>query len=849
MMFRIAFLLILSLAFCASAGTLTTRDGKTYSGPLQLRESQITVTTAEGPRSFPLTAVLSADFKAGGGAAPKAGHGLRGDYFVGRNLAKLQLSRIDPAIDYDWTRTLPHPSLVHTGREFSVRWAGQLRPDHTEKYSLISNTDDGVRVYLDGKLIIDRWYDQAGGDTAVEVALEKDHKYDLRVEYYNGQNDASATLSWASPSTPRQVIPSENLYLPPANKGPATTQAIRIQTPSADGGPAFERILQPDHFGLKAEYFADRELTTLNFIRFDPNVDFHFHPDNPPDPSMSPEGSIRWTGMIEPRFTEDYRFHAEVRRRIRLWIDDHVVIDEWKGEGAEYSSDKVPMVAGKKVPFKLEYTSPNGFMLCRLRWSSKSQGRDTIPAEAFSVAPDEKLGRPVVGLVYPAGDTFIASPASMAILATGLTPNGRITKLQFYDRNAPLTELDAQPFRYVWQKPPPGVYGIRAKATDSAGVTALSDMSILTVTGKGNGTLRAPWGDFYIANNDSKTPGTASQDGDQFKIENAIGTLVSESEHDAAHFVVQPLEGDGQIIARVTSVVPGPDDGIAGAMAGITIRENLKNRCKQFSMLFGQAGEEPGVNFVRRQDHSLNPVISEKTMKGPVWLKLARHGSRVYAYTSTDGKDWDLYATERFESAPQVFVGLVAFSGIASRPATAQFDHVQLVRGAPPLESSVKGFVTRGGTFVAADVFAIDENLVRYVRNNAQQSIPLNEVARILYKPLLQDHAEKLSPGRTGLLMSTGDFLEGDVRSLKEGTAAVSSVLFGLRKVATYDDLTAIILHDVAPEKTPFTVTTIDGSIYRLKSLKPDPQNLQVEDASLGRIAIPLGTLSQLQVQ
>jgi hypothetical protein len=97
--------------------------------------------------------------------------------------------------------------------------------------------------------------------------------------------------------------------------------------------------------------------------------------------------------------------------------------------------------------------------------------------------------------------------------------------------------------------------------------------------------------------------------------------------------------------------------------------------------------------------------------------------------------------------------------------------------------------------------------------------------------------------------MSTGDFLEGDVRSLKDGTAAVSSVLFGLRKVPTYDDLTAIILHDVAPEKTPFTLTTNDGSIYRLKSLKPDPQNLQADDASLGHVAIPLGTLAQLRVQ
>jgi hypothetical protein len=849
MLQRLALLLLLAPAMVVSAGTLTTREGKTYTGAIQLHDAGITVDTEDGVKSFPLASVRNADFRTGM-AAPKAGHGLFGEYFLGRDLKKLLLTRIDPAIDYNWKQTFPHPSMASTGREFSVRWSARLRPDHSEKYTIVANTDDGVRVYLDGKAIIDKWHDQAATDNAAEVQLGKDHQYNLRVEYYNSTSDASASLSWFSPSTPRQIIPSANLYLPAAATAPATTQAIRLKTPSSDGGPEFNRILQPDRFGLKAEYYADRDLTTLNFIRFDPNIDFHFHPDNPPDPAMSPEGSIRWTGMIEPRYTEDYRFHAEVRRRIRVWVDNKLVIDQWKGEGSdEYSSDKVHLVAGKKVPFKVEYTSPNGFILCRLRWSSKSQPRDTIPPSAFTIAPDEKLGRPVVGMVYPATDTFVAAPASLAILATALTPNGRIQKLQFYNGNTPIADLQAQPFRFVWDKPEPGVYAIRAKVTDSAGVTAMSDAENLTITGRGDGTLRAPWGDFFIANNDSKTPGTASQKGDAFKIENAVGTLVSESEHDAGQFVVQPLNGDGQIIARIVSVIPGPDDGVSGAMAGVTIRENLKNRCKQFSILYGQAGEEPAVQFARRLDHWANPTVSEKAMKAPAWIKLARYGDRVYAYTSADGKDWDLFASEQFDASPSVFAGLVAYSPSSSRPATAQFDHVKLVPGAPAIESAVKGFATRGGTFVAADVFAIDENLVRYIRNGVQGTIPVSEVARILYKPLLLDHAEKLSPGSTGLLMSTGDFLEGDVQSLKDGTVAVSSVLFGLRKVTLYDNLTAIVLHDVAPEKTPFTLTTTDGSTYRPKSLKPNLQTLQIEDASLGQLSIPLATLSQLQAQ
>lgn len=838
---------VISLALGAQAGTLITRDGKTYTGRLQLSETKITVATEAGEKSFAFSEITKADFKASGNTPLAPGHGLFGEYFQGRNLKSLLLTRTDPAIDYDWRDSLPHPTLATWGREFSIRWTGRLRPTRTDTYTLVTTTDDGVRLWLDGKLLIDRWVDQNGVNSAPPVKLEKDHDYNLRVEYFNSINVASASLSWLTPTMPRQVIGPANLILPLHPATTATTQVIRLSTPASDNGPAFTRVLAPDRSGLKAEYFADRQLTTLNLIRFDPNIDFHFHPENPPDPSMSPEGSIRWTGMLEPRFSEDYRFHIEAHRRVRLWIADKLVIDQWKGEGGEFSSDKISLAAGKKVAIKLEYTSPNGFMSCHLRWSSKSQPRDIIPPEAFSIAPDEQLARPVIGMVFPAAEMFIASPASLPVEAAALTPNGSIQKLQFFDRNSSLAQLEKPPFRYDWIKPAPGVYSLRARVTDSAGVTALSDSIPLTITGKGDGSLLSPWGDFYIANNDSKTPGTASQNHDAFTIKNASGTLVSETEHDAGQFVVQPLNGDGQIIARVTSVLPGPDDGISGAMAGITIRENLKNRCKQFSMLFGQPAEESVASFVRRQDHWMNPAISEKPMKGPVWFKIARHAQRIYAYTSSDGKEWDLFANERFEAASEVFAGLVAFNREGNRPATAQFDHVKLIPGAPALETAVKGFETRSGTFVAADVFAIDENLVRYTRSGKDETIPLNEVARILYKPLLADHAAKLSPGHTGVLLATGDFLEGDIKTLKEGTVSLSSILFGQKKIPTYDDVTAVILHDISTEKTPFTLIAIDGSKYQAKSIKPDPPTLQINDVSLGQITMPLNTLTTLQ--
>src|SRR4051812_34055249 len=96
------FILAIALAAVAPAGTLTTRDGQTYTGALQLRPGEVAVTTDAGVKAIPLKSVAVADFKAGGAAAAKPGHGLRGDYFHGKALKRLLLTRVDPEIDYTW---------------------------------------------------------------------------------------------------------------------------------------------------------------------------------------------------------------------------------------------------------------------------------------------------------------------------------------------------------------------------------------------------------------------------------------------------------------------------------------------------------------------------------------------------------------------------------------------------------------------------------------------------------------------------------------------------------------------------------------------------------------------------
>ncbi|WP_372392588.1 glycoside hydrolase family 3 C-terminal domain-containing protein [Xanthomonas sp. NCPPB 3582] len=145
---------------------------------------------------------------------PAAGarqNGLTGEYFKGRNLAgKAVLTRIDPRIAFRWDRNSPTEDAVGRGElqpgqalekdDFSVRWHGQLLPPVTGDYDLQIAADDGVRLYLDGKLLIDQWADaprMRGGNASVR--LEAGKAYDLRVEYYEATRDAGVRLAWRMP--------------------------------------------------------------------------------------------------------------------------------------------------------------------------------------------------------------------------------------------------------------------------------------------------------------------------------------------------------------------------------------------------------------------------------------------------------------------------------------------------------------------------------------------------------------------------------------------------------------------------------------------------------------------------
>ncbi len=157
-------------------------------------------------------AVVSGLFFGGAGGGGGSGTGLRGEYFQGTTLeGAVVLTRVDPILDFNWGGGSPDVSLPVD--QFSVRWTGEIEAPASGSYTFHVFSDDGVRLWVNGQLVLDRWFDQWGPEAAsAAITLEPGRRYPVKVEHYESAGGAELHLSWSGPSTPKQTVPKARLY-------------------------------------------------------------------------------------------------------------------------------------------------------------------------------------------------------------------------------------------------------------------------------------------------------------------------------------------------------------------------------------------------------------------------------------------------------------------------------------------------------------------------------------------------------------------------------------------------------------------------------------------------------------
>jgi uncharacterized repeat protein (TIGR03806 family) len=202
-----------------------TLDGSTpgpaslsYAGPITITNSGPVKAMAVKPGLID-SPVVTATFL--DSSVVGSGTGLAADYWSNQlrtTNGAPTLTRVDSQINFNWGNGSPD-SKISTDH-FTALWTGQVQPQFSETYTFNTTTDDGVRLWVNNQLLIDKWIDQSPTEWSGTISLVAGQRYNIAMVYYENGGGAEAQLSWSSPSTAKDIIPQSQLYptlsVPPA---------------------------------------------------------------------------------------------------------------------------------------------------------------------------------------------------------------------------------------------------------------------------------------------------------------------------------------------------------------------------------------------------------------------------------------------------------------------------------------------------------------------------------------------------------------------------------------------------------------------------------------------------------
>ena len=139
-----------------------------------------------------------------------SGDGITGQYYDNRDLTNLKITRTDPSVNFGWGGGSPGSGIANN--TFSARWSGFVVPLYSQTYTFYTTTDDGVRLWVNDQLLIDKWVDQAAKEWSGTIPLTAGQKYSIKMEYFESFGGAESRLRWGSASQAKEIIPKQQLF-------------------------------------------------------------------------------------------------------------------------------------------------------------------------------------------------------------------------------------------------------------------------------------------------------------------------------------------------------------------------------------------------------------------------------------------------------------------------------------------------------------------------------------------------------------------------------------------------------------------------------------------------------------
>lgn len=459
------------------------------------------------------------------------------------------------------------------------------------------------------------------------------------------------------------------------------------------------------------------------------------------------------------------------------------------------------------------------------------------------VKSDPSTGRPAIALIEPQPDDSMRAPHQLLLKAAVDSPRWPIERMRFYIDETQIGEATSPPYQALWDQPRPGNHIVTAEVVASNGLNGLSHPVPIRIAGDGNGTFPADWSDYTLREHEHERPlppaGHSSFKNGVFTLRSPPGELLSD-ESDLGEFVFAHLDGDGQITAHLARVEAG-DVGM-GALAGIMIRQGLSPDGRRVALLAGR----DSLSVSRRSEKVSKPVNIERFDLPRNWLRLVRFGNQVRSYSSADGKRWVLVDAHECPLGTRMLAGLVVSSSAAVAFSSAAFDHVAVEEGRPPMLCPGQGVLQRDGVFLSGQVISMDDASVVCRRGGREERIGVRDVGWIAFGPVLSE-AERPGKSQSGVLLENGDFVEGEIKSIRDGRVKTSSVLLGI-KTFEWGQVRAIFLKPLEKGPLPYAFTIGDGSIYPAREFHIEDESLIFETPREGEMHVPLSQLREMKV-
>ncbi|GAB3641522.1 OmpA family protein [Spirosoma arcticum] len=134
----------------------------------------------------------------------RAQPGLKGEYYNGTNFERKVLTRVDPKLSFTWVDRSPAPGIDRS--YYSVRWTGKLLAPASGRYTFYAKVDDGIRIWVGNKTVMDVWQLNDSKKYTGSVVLQAGRSYDLKVEFFNAMYGGVIELFWERPDAKKPLF-------------------------------------------------------------------------------------------------------------------------------------------------------------------------------------------------------------------------------------------------------------------------------------------------------------------------------------------------------------------------------------------------------------------------------------------------------------------------------------------------------------------------------------------------------------------------------------------------------------------------------------------------------------------